>query len=138
MATDSGGDDTAGVGAYCQLIMAGDEDSASESDNDDNGLIDTWERNDPEKKSCKEKMEHYICLFRDFCDGLEFQVKFQDPQFLKTLEKEGAGFIRLVQNCLSRERRLILSRAASPSTWERSTANAVFYRSHPSCGNHGT
>ena len=112
--------------------MAGDEDSASESDNDDDGLINTWERNDPEKKSCKEKMGHYIHMFQDFCDGLKFQVKFQDPQFLKTLEKEGAGFIRLGQNCLSRERRLNSSRAASPSTWERSTANAVFYRCYES------
>ena len=63
MATDSSGDDTAGVGVYCRLNMAGDEDSASESDNDDNRLINTWERNDPEKKLCKEKMEHYIHMF---------------------------------------------------------------------------
>ena len=99
---------------------------------DDNGLIDTWEnRGNSEKKGCKEEMENYVHLIQDFCNGLEFQVKFQDPWFLNTLEREGGMFFNFAQNCLSRERRANLSRAASPPTWERSTANAIFYRSHP-------
>ncbi|KAI9428697.1 hypothetical protein BJY52DRAFT_1133908 [Lactarius psammicola] len=113
--------------------MAGNkiDDSNLESDDDD-ALIDTRENGDEfERKTCKEEMENHIHLIRDFCDGLEFQVKFQDPRFLRTLEKEGAGFFRLAQNCLSRERRQNSSRAASPSTWERSTVNALFYRSRP-------
>ncbi|KAI9446940.1 hypothetical protein BJY52DRAFT_1093417, partial [Lactarius psammicola] len=97
----------------------------------DDELIDTWEKGDSEKKTCKEELENHIRLICDFCDGLEFQVKFQDPRFLRTLERDGAGFLRLARNCLSRERRLNSSRTASPSTWESSTANALFYRSHP-------
>jgi hypothetical protein len=110
------------------------------SDDDDDGLIDTEGRGDntvTEKNAVKEKMENYIRIIRDFSDGLEYQLKFQDPRFLTTLEKDGAGFIRLAQNCLSRERRQNSSRAASPSTWERSTANALFYRARPS-RDHGT
>ena len=124
------GDDNVGVEVYNRLNMAGNEIDL-ESDDDD-GLIDTWENgSDSEKKTYKEKMEDYIRITRDFCDGLEFQVKFQDSRFLKTLEKDGAGFFKLAQNCLSRERRLNSSRAASPSTWERATSNAIFYRSRP-------
>ena len=95
---------------------------------DDDRLIDTeggGERT--EKNVVKEKMEDYIRIIRNFCDGLEYQLKFQDPWFLTTLEKDGAGFITLAQNCLSRERQQNSSRAVSPSTWERSMANTMFY-----------
>ena len=101
-------------------------------DDDDDGLIDTGGSYNTEKNAVKKKMEDYIRIIRDFCDGLEYQLKFHDPQFLTTLEKDGAGFIGLAQNCLSRERRQNSSRAASPSTWERSTSNALFYRARPS------
>ncbi|KAH8977144.1 hypothetical protein EDB86DRAFT_2818663, partial [Lactarius hatsudake] len=79
----------------------------------------------------KEQMENYIHIIQDFCDGLEFQVQFQDPRFLRMLEREGAGFLKLAQNCLSRERCSNSSRAASPLTWERETTNALFFRSCP-------
>ncbi|KAN0136762.1 hypothetical protein V8E53_005532 [Lactarius tabidus] len=103
--------------------------------NNDDGLIDTEGRGDDtvtEKNVAKEKMENYICIIQDFADGLEYQVKFQDPQFLTTLERDGAGFMRLAQNCLSRERQQNSSQVASPTTWERSTANVLFYRARPS------
>jgi len=107
-------------------------DSNPESDDDDDDpLVDTWDGGNIVKKTCKEEMENTIRLIRDFCNGLEYQVQFQDPNFLTTLEKEGARFFRLARNCLSREKRLNSSRAASPATWESSTANAIFYRSRP-------
>jgi hypothetical protein len=91
-----------------------------ESD-DNNLLIDTWETGgNSEKKACKEEMENYIHLIRDFCDGLEFQIQFQDPQFLNTMEREGAKFFNFAWNCLSREKHANSSRTASPATWERS------------------
>ena len=67
-------------------------------------------------------------MIKDFADGLEYQlqVSFQDRRFLKTLQKEGAGLFRLEENCLSCERRFNSSREASPTTWESSTANAMF------------
>ena len=69
-------------------------------------------------------------MIRDFADGLEYQVSYQDRRFLKTLQKEGAGFFRLAENCLSsREHRFNSSPEASPTTWESSTANMMpFYR----------
>ncbi len=96
------------VEVYNRLNMAANEiDDSNPKSDDDDTLIDTRENGDEsEKKTYKEDMETHIRLIRDFCDGLEFQIKFQDPQFLRTLEKEGAGFLRLTQNCLSRERRL--------------------------------
>jgi len=117
--------------AYGRLNMAG-YGFEGESDDDD-GLVDTEERvGELAKNAVKEKMKNYIHIIRDFCDSLEFQVQFQDPRFLTTLEKDGAGFLKLAQNCLSRERRQNSSRAASPSTWEKSTANALFYKARPS------
>jgi hypothetical protein len=114
---------TAGI----ELDSLGSDDSGFESD--DNQLVDTWEgRGDEERNMYEEEMRGNIRLLQDFCDALEYQVQFQDPRFLRMLEKEGTRFFRLVRDCLSCERRLNLSRAASPATWERSTQNALFYR----------
>jgi len=108
-------------------------DNLGDDGNSDDELVDmkgnTWEG---ERTTFREDMEAHIKMIRDFCDGLEHQVQYQDRRFLKTLEKEGAGFFRLGQNCLSRERRLNSSRESSPTTWENSTSNALFYRSRPS------
>ena len=75
-------------------------------------------------------MDAHIKMIRDFADGLEYQVSFQDRRFLKTLQKEGAGFFRLAENSLGREHRFNSSRKASPTMWESSTANAMFCRAH--------
>ena len=96
---------------------------------DEDELINTYENG--EKKTTQEKMEDYIRTIQDFCDGLEFQVKFQDHRFLNTMEREGAGFLKFAQDCLSRERRQNSSQAASPMTWERSTPSTLFYRACP-------
>ncbi|KAH9038201.1 hypothetical protein EDB85DRAFT_2072801 [Lactarius pseudohatsudake] len=129
---DSELDDRAATGDD-MLNTAGIElDDSGESDN--NQLVDIWEgREDGERKTYEEEMQGNISLIWDFCDALEYQVQFQDPRFLRTLEKEGARFFRLARNCLSREKRLNSSRAASPATWERSTTNALFFRSRPRC-----
>jgi len=73
-------------------------------------------------------MDAHIQMIRDFADGLEYQISFQDHRFLKTLQKEGVGFFRLAEICLSHERRFNSSREVSPTTWESSTANTMFYR----------
>ena len=105
---------------------------------DDDDLIDTEGGvGEMDQATFEKKMEDYIRIIRDFCDGLEYQVKFRDTRFLGTLEKDGAGFLNFARNCLSRERRYISSREVSPTTWERSTSNAMFYRSRPS-RDHGT
>ena len=89
--------------AYNRQNLAGYE--IEDESEDDDRLVDTEERvGEGEKNAVKEKMENYIHLFQEFCDGLEYQVKFQDARFLTMLEKDGTGFIRFAQNCLSRER----------------------------------
>jgi hypothetical protein len=98
-----------------------------ELDND-NDLVDTEGRSGVvDKVTVKEKMVNYIQIIQDFCDSLKYQVQFQDLQFLGTVEKDRASFIRLAQNCLSQERQHKSSRAASPTTWERATLNVMFY-----------
>ncbi|KAH9023028.1 hypothetical protein EDB83DRAFT_2320208 [Lactarius deliciosus] len=134
VAGGSNGDDKAHVEVYYHRQNTARneiDDSNFESDDDDDAaLIHMEDGREFEKKTYKEKMETHIRLIRDFCNGLKYQIKFQDPQFLKTLEREGAGFLRLAQNCLNCERRMNSCRAGSLSTWEKSTTNAVFYRGH--------
>jgi hypothetical protein len=65
----------------------------------------------------------------DFCDGLEYQLQFNDHQMFQTMEQEGAVFMWFARNCLSRKNRLNLTRGLTPSMWERSTASMMCY--HP-------
>ena len=135
---DGDGDGNGDGNGYHRVNAAiyGIEALNGESEDDDDDLVDTEGRvGEMDKAMFEGKMEDYIRMIRNFCDGLEYQVKFRDTWFLRTLEKDGAGFINLARNCLSRERRYNSSREASPTTWERSTSNALFYRSRPSRDN---
>jgi len=111
--------------------QGGDQDE-DEDEDEDMELVDLGESEDSlGKKTCKEAMASHVHTLRDFCDGIEYQLQFQDQRFLKTLEREGGRFFRLAENCLSWERRLNSSQMASPATWERATSNALFYRARP-------
>lgn len=59
-------------------------------------------------KEFQERMRKHIAAIRDFCDGLEYQLQFNDYRMLNTLETEGGSFLRLVQDCLRKEGRLEL------------------------------
>ena len=103
-------------------------------ESDDSELVDTWEGiGGKARKTYKEDMHGNINLLWGFCDALEYQIQFGDPQFLRTLEKEGSRLFRLEKNCFSREKSLTSNRATYTATWERSTANAMFYQSRPHC-----
>lgn len=52
------------------------------------------------------QMRMHINNIRDFCDGLEYQLQFNDHRLLRELEKEGGSFLRFVHECLRREGRL--------------------------------
>ncbi|KAG1830000.1 hypothetical protein EV424DRAFT_1292985, partial [Suillus variegatus] len=52
-----------------------------------------------------ERFEAHIRNLREFCDGLQYQIQFNDHRMLNAVEREGASFIRLMENCLDRERR---------------------------------
>lgn len=123
---------TAQSGARAEDSDAEGDDGVG-SDDDDDGLVDTGNSAELNtgRETFDERLTAYIQTMRDFCDGLEYQRKFQDSRFLNTLERQGAGFFRLAENCLSRERRINSTRSAAPTTWEQSTANAMFYRTRP-------
>lgn len=106
-----------------------DDDGVGSDDDDD--LVDMGAPSSAAHATFDDRLTTYLQTIREFCDGLEYQRKFQDSRFLDTLEREGAGFLRLAGNCLSRERRENSTRSAAPTTWERSTANAMLYRSRP-------
>jgi len=152
--TESDGDDKAQVDKYkwqnlARLVLDnpsseseeagnGDEDEDDEEDDEELVLVDMWENEvSSSKKTCKQEMEGHLHMLQEFSDGIEYQLQFQDPRFLKTLEKEGSRFFRLTQSCLSRKRQLNSSRTGSPTTWERSTSNALFYKAWP-CKDHTT
>ncbi|KAE9401275.1 hypothetical protein BT96DRAFT_1018237 [Gymnopus androsaceus JB14] len=52
-------------------------------------------------------MRTHIGNIRDFCDGLEYQLQFNDFRMLQELEEKGKDFLVLVRGCLEREGRLV-------------------------------
>ncbi|KAK7461840.1 hypothetical protein VKT23_008269 [Stygiomarasmius scandens] len=52
-------------------------------------------------------MLQHIRNIREFCDGLEYQVQFNDFRMLDELETQGASFLQYVRDCLVREGRLV-------------------------------
>jgi hypothetical protein len=106
----------------------GEDDDDDDDVDDDDGLIDTGGN---AMQTFQERLDDDIDLIKDFLNGLEYQRQFGDHRFLDSLERNGAAFFRFARNCLDRERRLNSSRAPSPTTWEQTTANAMFYRSRP-------
>jgi len=117
------GNDKAQVGKYKQLNLArvtmnnpsSDDEQGGNQDKDrdeeeETELVNLGESKDSSgKKTCREEMASHICTLQDFCDGIKYQIQFQDQHFLKMLEREGSRFFRLAQNCLSQERQLNLS-----------------------------
>jgi hypothetical protein len=101
-------------------------------------MVDLVQPGSGSRATFRERLNERIQLLREFADGLEYQRQFTDHQMLETLERDGAGLFRLAKNCLSRERRLNSSRSSSPTTWERTTSNALYYRARPRRGEEDT
>ncbi|KAJ7086004.1 hypothetical protein B0H15DRAFT_950602 [Mycena belliarum] len=99
-----------------------------DNDEDDGDLVDTQEDN---TRTFGEAMDENIDLILEFAKGLKFQRQFRDQRMLQTLEKEGASFLRLARACLVKEKRLTSTRGKAPSTWDKSTSAAMFYRARP-------
>ena len=79
----------------------------------------------------RQRLTNHIHLLQEFCNGLEYQLQFSDPRMLLTVEREGAGMLRLASHCLSREQRLNSTRGGSPTTWEAETIGALYYCTWP-------
>ena len=80
------------------------ESLSSEFEDDDDLIYTEGGVGEMDQAMFKKKMEDYICIIQDFCNGLEYQVKFCNTRFLRMLKKDGAGFITFARNCLSCER----------------------------------
>ncbi|KAF5341368.1 hypothetical protein D9758_012285 [Tetrapyrgos nigripes] len=63
-------------------------------------------------------MRQHIRNMREFCDGLEYQVQFNDFRMLEELETQGASFLRYVRTCLIREGRLTEEESHLPTPSE--------------------
>ncbi|KIM39241.1 hypothetical protein M413DRAFT_447192 [Hebeloma cylindrosporum] len=53
------------------------------------------------------RMNTHIKNLREFCEGLEYQLQFNDYRMLDVLEQEGGSFLTLVADCLKKEGRLV-------------------------------
>ncbi|KAF9558835.1 hypothetical protein CPC08DRAFT_763693 [Agrocybe pediades] len=61
----------------------------------------------PVSENYRNRMKAHIKNLRDFCEGLEYQLQFNDYRMLDILEREGGHFLGLVADCLKKEGRSI-------------------------------
>ncbi|KAJ6451250.1 hypothetical protein C8R45DRAFT_1057135 [Mycena sanguinolenta] len=121
-ASEAAGGEMTRVDAAADAVLDSD-------DEDDDGLIDT--RPGGDQRTFVEAMDKEINVILEFAKGLTFQRQFRDQRMLQTLQREGASFLRLARACLVKEKRLTSTRGPAPSTWDKSTSSAMFYRARP-------
>jgi hypothetical protein len=84
-----------------------------EDDDDVGGVSGKEEENEIEEvveargkgSTFEEAMNANIDLIAEFAQGLRYQVQFRDQRMLNTLEREGAGFLRLARACTKKEKK---------------------------------
>ncbi|KAK7005430.1 hypothetical protein R3P38DRAFT_2556878, partial [Favolaschia claudopus] len=119
-----------------ELVSQQPTDDAVDSDDEDGMDMGSEDEEMPcwtpaERQTFDERLTSLVGTLREFADAMEYQRQFQDSRMLNTVEREGASLFRLAESCFSRERRANSTRGPQPSTWERSTVNAMFYRTRP-------
>ena len=72
------------------------DDSSDEEDN-----INETEMLIGNGQTYRQRLTSHTHLLREFCNSLEYQLQFSDPRMLSTVEREGAGMLRLASHCLS-------------------------------------
>lgn len=108
-----------------------DEEGGANSEEDDLDIDDVVEARG-DGSTYGEAINADIDLIAEFVKGLRHQVQFHDQRMLSALEREGAGFLQLGRACMEKEKRLQSTRGGeTPSTWEKSTISAMFYRIRP-------
>ncbi|EGN98063.1 hypothetical protein SERLA73DRAFT_123461 [Serpula lacrymans var. lacrymans S7.3] len=110
------------------LEVKRDSDIRDDEESDDEGIIDV---RGMENWSVGETMVTHANLLRDFADGILYQAQFNNHQWGQSLEREGVSLFRLASHCLERERQFNLTRGTSPTTWEKTTTSAMYYRTCP-------
>ena len=85
------------------------------------------------------RMSAHIRNLREFCDGLEYQLQFNDYRMLDVLEREGGPFLELVADCLRKEGRLIAADQSlvTPSPVHATTSQMINNVAHDYEGNPG-
>jgi hypothetical protein len=101
-----------------------------DEEEDEDDLVDTHQQ-EGSGLTFLEAMDENIDTILEFAKGLKFQKQFRDERMLHALEREGASFLRLAKACLTKEKRLRSTKGMTPSTWDRSTGSAMFYRARP-------
>ena len=89
-----------------------------------------------------DRMRAHIKNLREFCDGLDYQLQFNDYRMLNVLEQEGGSFLNLVEDCLRKEGRLLSVEHAVSSHPQQDMNNQQDHvlipsRSHEPPGNPG-
>jgi hypothetical protein len=109
-----------------------DGDKDEDEDEDEDNLVDTEAASGVGRQGTfRERAIKNIRTLQDFCDGLEYQLQFDNHRMFQTMEREGATFMQFANSCLSCERCLNSARGLTPPTWDRSTASVMFYRARP-------
>jgi hypothetical protein len=84
--------------------------SGKEEENDTEEVVEAQ----GERSTFDEAMNANIDLIAEFGQGLRYQVQFRDQRMLNTLEREGAGFLRLARACTEKEKKLQSTRGETP------------------------
>jgi hypothetical protein len=108
-----------------------------EDDEDRENLVNI-QVHKPLKETFEQRMRSIIGDTREFLNGLEYQIQFRDTRMLEVIEREGARFLRLVDDCLAIEKRENINRGERTRTWDAARANAMYYRSRPRRSEVGT
>ena len=77
------------------------EDGHISEDDMDYDWIDTDNADHVDHATSSEQLMEHICLLRDFCDGMEYQIQFGDSRMLSIFELEARGCLQLAKDCLS-------------------------------------
>jgi len=114
-----------------------DDEGEGEDDDEeeDEGCVETHQE---DGRTFEEAMEGDIELVLDFAKGLRHQIQFRDQRMLNAFQREGASFLRLAKACIGKEKRVNSTRAATVSTWEKSTSSAMFYCTRPTLADEDT
>ncbi|KAJ3741759.1 hypothetical protein DFH05DRAFT_1402718 [Lentinula detonsa] len=140
-------------------IRRSEEDIISELTNglslEDDEFSDSPPDNDSSDDECKHKAlvlhgfnadnstfrERMVMLTQNmhaFANGLNYNMQFRDERMLNSLYRYGGRFIRLMENCLEKERRQNSNVGAAPGMWDAGMASAMYYHSRPRRGEEGT
>jgi hypothetical protein len=86
-----------------ELVNEGEMESGDKAgDGVEDDLVDMFCQQ-LDTRTFQERMLTHVKNIHDFCDGLEYQIQFNDYRMLTILECNGSSFLRLADSCLSRE-----------------------------------